>query len=112
MAKLPRSMLGPINVEMGGNSDPTGSSGGGGSNLTITNNIDGYLLKATGDANRVEGISALQYTGTALSASTNLYVSGSNNYLYVHGSDAQGNIKRFKVNIQGGILMLDSEDGG
>ena len=82
---IDRRILGPINTEMGGNSDP--SSGGGGS-LTIQNNVDGYILKATGQANTVKGIPELKWNDAqaALTGSGDIYVSGSNNYLYLHRS--------------------------
>ena len=86
MSKLGgKRLLGPINTVMGGNQ--AGNSGGG-SSLNITNNVDGYILKATGEANRIEGIPNLKWDGTrnALTASADMYISGSDNYLYLHGS--------------------------
>ena len=108
--KVPRRMLGPINTVMGGDSE--GSSGGGGGSLTINNNVDGYILKATGVANTVEGIPQLQWNSshTALSASSDIYVSGSNNYLYLHGTNANGETVRFKVNIEGHILKVAEDN--
>ena len=104
--KVPRRMLGPINNQMGGN--PEGDSGGGGGSLTINNNVDGYILKATGIANTVEGIPQLQWDNatTALTASSDIYVSGSSNYLYLHGTNANGETVRFKVNVEGHILKV------
>ncbi len=97
-------MLGPINKVMGGDPDPSS----GGSGLTITNNVDGYILKATGQANKVEGIPQLIWDSgnTALSASADVYISGSNNYLYLHGTNAAGQVVRFKVNVDGSILKV------
>ena len=107
--KIPRRMLGPINNEMGGN--PEGGGGGGGGSLTINNNVDGYILKATGVANTVEGIPQLQWdsTNTALSASSDIYVSGSNNYLYLHGTNAGGQTVRFRVAVDGHVLKIVDE---
>lgn len=104
---LPNRMLGPINKEMGGNSDP---SGGGGS-LTINNNVDGYILKATGTPNTVEGIPQLKWdnSNTALSASGDLYISGSNNYLYLHGTNENGETVRFQVAVSGSLLRITGE---
>jgi len=101
---LPRRMVGPINKSMGGDPDPSS----GGSGITINNNIDGYILKATGQANTVQGIPQLTWdsTNTALSASGDVYVSGSNNYLYLHGTDSDGQVVRFKVEVQGSILKI------
>jgi hypothetical protein len=97
-------MVGPINKSMGGDPDPTS----GGSGITINNNIDGYILKATGQANTVQGIPQLIWdsNNTALSASGDVYVSGSNNYLYLHGTDSDGQIVRFKVEVEGSILKI------
>ena len=103
-----RRMLGPIHSQMGGS--VSGSSGsGGGSSLTITNNVDGYLLKATGEENKVEGIPALQYDAatTTLSASANLYLTGSAHYLYLHGFGASGEPVKFRVSVSGSLLRLE-----
>ena len=100
-------MLGPIDKSMGGDPDPSS----GGSSLTINNNVDGYILKATGQANTVEGISQLRWdaTNTALSASSDVYVSGSNNYLYLHGTNSDGQTVRFQVAVSGGLLQIVDE---
>ena len=115
---IPRRMLGPIAHEMGGSTTETGSSGGGGggSSLTITNNVDGYILKATGEANRIEGIPQLQYDSsrTTLTASANMYISGSNdpgdNYLYLHGTDHTGQKRQFKIQISGSLFRVIAQD--
>ena len=111
---IPRRMLGPITKEMGGDTTQTGSSGGGGgSSLTITNNVNGYILKATGNPNRIEGIPQLQYdsTRTTLTASAGIYITGSSsglgdNYLYLHGTDNLGRATQFKMMISGGMLRV------
>ena len=105
---LPRRLVGPINKSMGGDPDP----GTGGGSLTINNNVSGYILKATGQANTVEGIPQLTWdsNNTALSASGDVYVSGSNNYLYLHGTDHQGQVVRFKVEVEGSILKVVEEE--
>ena len=107
---LDRRLLGPVNSQMGGNSDPAG--GGGGGSLTIENNVDGYILKATGTPNTVKGIPELQWneTHTALTGSGDIYVSGSNNYLYLHGTNANGETVRFQVAIEGHILKIVNEE--
>lgn len=107
-----RRLLGAINNSMGGFlSGSAGSSGGGGSSLTITNNIDGYILKATGEANRIEGISTLTHNSTtnAISASSDLYITGSNNYLYLHGYNETGQAVRFKVAVSGSLFQVAEE---
>ena len=89
----------------------SGSSSSGGGGITITNNVSGYILKATGVANPVEGIPNLRWdsTNTALSASGDVYISGSSNYLYLHGIDDTGATVRFKVDIAGNILKVIGE---
>jgi len=101
-------MLGPVNAVMGGEMSSSAGGGGGGGSLTITNNVNGYLLKATGENNKIEGIPAMQYDSstTTLSSSANLYVSGSTHYLYLHGVDETGQPAKFKVAIEGGILTI------
>ena len=104
-----RRMLGPIHTQMGGDSDPNHSgSGGGGGSLSILNNVDGYMLKATGEPNQVAGVPQLAYNSinNTLSSSANLYVSGATNYLYLHGTNESGQTVKFKVNIQGSILEI------
>ena len=104
---LPRRMVGPINKSMGGDPDPSS----GGSSITIDNNVDGYILKATGQANKVEGIPQLVWdnANTALSASSDVYISGSNNYLYLHGTNAAGQTVRFQVEMSGSTLKIVGE---
>jgi|TARA_R110000824_G_scaffold395289_2_gene595807 hypothetical protein len=109
---LNRRVLGPVNTEMGGNSDPSSNSGG---SVTIENNIDGYVLKATGQANKVKGIPELRWneSNVALTGSGDLYVSGSNNYLYLHGTNSTGETVRFRVGVSGSILKVleDNPEG-
>ena len=106
---IPRRMLGPITKEMGGDTTQSGSSGGGGGggSLTIT------MLKATGDPNRIEGISQLQYDSarTTLTASAGIYITGSasgvgDNYLFLHGTDHLGRPTQFRMMVSGGMLRV------
>ena len=100
-----RRTLGPVNQF-----PVSGSGGGGGSSLTITNNTAGNILMATGEANRIEGIPELTYAsssaGASLSASTDLYISGSGNYLYINGTDQNGLLRKIKVAVEGGLLVV------
>ena len=41
-----------------------------------------------------------------LNANANLYVSGSTNYLYIHGTNEAGEQVKFKVAVQGHILDI------
>jgi hypothetical protein len=91
--------MGPVNQF------PVSGSGGGGSSISITNNTNGNVLTATGESNRVEGLTNFRYDG-ALTASTDLYVSGSGNNLFINGTDATGSFKRYAVGIEGGRLVV------
>jgi len=44
----------------------TGSGGGGGGGVTINNNVDNYIITATGTSNTLNGESGLQYSGSIL----------------------------------------------
>ncbi len=104
--ELQRRILGPISSQMGGSSVP--SSGGGGGSLTIQNNVAGAMLMATGQANKISGVTELSWDSatSTLSSSANIYVSGSTNYLYLQGTDSEGNPTQFKVAIEGQILKI------
>lgn len=96
-----RRMLGPVISSMGGASD----------GLVTLSNFDGYILTATGINNTVEGVSALQFNAdnTALSASTDLYISGAGKNLYIQGTDETGNTTFYKFVIQdGGFYVIPS----
>jgi len=43
-----------------------GSGGGSGSGITINNNVDNFILSATGNANIINGEANLQFDGTSL----------------------------------------------
>ena len=115
---LPRRMLGPVKFVMGGDALQSSSAGGGGGvgTLTIANNIDGYILRATGEADRIAGISQLQYdeARTTLTASAGIYISGSNDpgdhYLYLHGTDSTGAKRQFKIEISGSLFKVVAQD--
>jgi len=118
MAIFSRRILGPITTEMGGNISGSAGGGGGGSGggLTINNNVDGYILKATGLANTVEGIPQFRYdsTTTTISSSANVYLTGSSYeagpYLFIQGTDADGNLTKIKLHVTGGMLKVIDED--
>ena len=97
---LPRRMMGPVRKSMGGSAEGPG--------FTITNNVSGYILKATGTPSTIDGTPQLRYTAqtNTLSASANLYISGSGNYLFLHGTDSNGNPAQFKVEIDGSLLKI------
>ena len=98
MAILDRRLMGPVNQF------PVSGSGGGGS-ISITNNTDGNILTATGESGRIEGLTNFKYDG-ALTASTDLYVSGTGNNLFINGTDSTGSLKSDSVGIEGGRLVV------
>jgi len=100
-----RRTLGPINVELGGDPNPSGSAAGVGE-VTINNNIDGYLLRAVGINNTISGMSAFTYDGSsAFTVDGDLKVSGSSNNLFIQGSDADGNLNILhRIEISGGVF--------
>ena len=100
-----RRILGPINVEMGGDPNPSSGGGGGGGSITIENNTDGNMIKATGLSDKISGISEFKFDGTDLKAEADLYISGSSNNLFLQGSDEDGNQNvLFRIEIVGGIF--------
>ena len=103
---LDRRLIGAINqFNISGSENVAG--GGGGSGLTITNNVDGYILKATGQANTVEGIPTFISGSTGMTIKDgDLYVSGSGNYLTLHGTNGSGEQIQFQVEISGGLLKI------
>ena len=84
----------------------SGSGGGGSTPITINNNSNGNLIKATGLQTTVEGISSLKYDG-ALTASTDIYISGSGNNLFLNGTDSTGSLKRYELVIEAGRLVVN-----
>ncbi len=108
-----RRMLGPIKTQMGGDSEDNGSGGGGGSDITITNNVSGNILQATGDSKTIAGTSQLTWNNTysvpALSASSNVFIAGANANLYIQGTDSDGSSKMYKLAvIDGGFYVVPS----
>jgi hypothetical protein len=102
-----RRILGPINIEMGGDPNPSGSSGGGGGSIEIENNISGYMLKSVGDSSKISGVESLQFDGTDVKAQTDLYVTGSGHNLILQGSDAAGNLNvMYRIEISGGLFRV------
>jgi len=101
----PRRMLGPVRDVMGGNISGSGGTSG---TLEIKNNVAGYILKATGTPNSIEGIPNLRYNSTdnALTSSADMYVSGASNYLYIHGTDDTGAAKKFRIEISGSLFKI------
>jgi len=89
------------------------SSGGGssGGEVTIRNNVDGYILKATGENNVIEGMPQFISSSTGITSSVDFYISGSNPpsagpNLFIQGSDADGNVSRMKIIVENGFLKV------
>ena len=83
-------------------------SGGGTGSVTINNNVDNYLITATGTANTLNGESSLRYDGTGLiigasgSAQALLQISGSGDLLLIKNGSDNG----IKVNNEGVLQFL------
>jgi hypothetical protein len=83
-------------------------SGSGGGSVTIDNNVDNYLITATGTANTLNGESSLRYDGTGLiigatgSAQALLQISGSGDLLLIKNGSDNG----IKVNSEGVLQFL------
>jgi hypothetical protein len=83
-------------------------SGSGGGSVTINNNINDYLITATGTANTLNGESSLRYDGTGLiigatgSAQALLQISGSSDLLLIKNGSDNG----IKVNNEGVLQFL------
>lgn len=80
-----------------------GSGGGGG--ITINNNVNNYLLSATGNPNVINGESNLQFDGQTLTVAGNVTItdtSGDDLILIKNGSD-QG----IKVTSEGVLQFIN-----
>jgi hypothetical protein len=83
-------------------------SGGGTGSVTINNNVNDYLITATGTANTLNGESSLRYDGTGLiigasgSAQSLLQISGSSDLLLIKNGSNNG----IKVNNEGVLQFL------
>ena len=80
-----------------------GSGGGGG--ITINNNVNNYLLSATGNPNVINGESNLQFDGQTLTVAGNVTItdtSGDDLILIKNGSD-QG----IKVTSEGVLQLIN-----
>jgi hypothetical protein len=91
---------------MGGDPNPSTGGGGGGS-ITIENNTDGNMLKATGMSDKISGISEFRFDGADLKADADLYITGSGNNLILQGSDAAGNLNvMYRIEVSGGLFRV------
>jgi hypothetical protein len=92
------TLVGLLGFDSNGNLLTTNTgSGGGGTPVTITNNVDNYIITATGTANTINGESNLQFNGSTLSVtgnvtatsitSSNAVISLANGAMYFRGGD-------------------------
>ena len=88
---IPGTVSGLLAFDTSGNiiTTTTGSGGGG---VTINNNVDNYIVTATGTANTLNGESGLQYNGTSLAVTGQVTASGAiistaNGAMYFRGGD-------------------------
>jgi hypothetical protein len=103
---IDRRLLGAVNQFNVSGSENAGG-GGGGSGIIINNNVDGYILKATGVSNTIEGIPTFLSSSAGLTVKDgNMYISGSGNYLNLHGTSHTGEQVKFQVEISGGLLKI------
>ena len=103
---IDRRLIGAIN-QFNVSGSETEGGGGGGSGITINNNVEGYMLKATGLANTVEGIPTFLSSSTGLTIKDGgMYISGSGNYLSLHGTNGNGEQVKFQVEVSGGLLKI------
>ena len=79
----------------GDGSNLTGISAGG---VTINNNINDYLVTATGTANTVNGEANLRFSGTILSTTSSIAL---------RGTDTSGTTKAFHIQTGDGTSIMD-----
>tara|TARA_Y100000114_G_scaffold28574_1_gene24347 strand:- start:4309 stop:4680 length:372 start_codon:yes stop_codon:yes gene_type:complete len=96
---------------------------GGGSSLTINNNVNNYLLSATGNPNIITGEANLQFDGQTLAVVGNVTIndnSGNDLILIKNSSDkglkvtSDGTLQLFEFTslpsaIEGGIVYASNE---
>ena len=97
MPIIAKRILGPVSQF------PVEAAQGGGS-LTIQNNVSGRLLRATGGASTISGVTGLAYDGDEFDVSMDLYIQGSGNNLFLDGTDETGSSTKYRIEIVGGLL--------
>ena len=89
---IPGTVSGLLAFDTSGNIITTTTGSGGGGGVTINNNVDNYIVTATGTANTLNGESGLQYNGTSLAVTGQVTASGAiistaNGAMYFRGGD-------------------------
>ena len=80
-------------------------TGGGGSSLTINNNINNYLLSATGNPNIINGEANLQFDGQTLAVNGNVTINddSGNDLILIKNASDQG----IKVTSEGTLQLIE-----
>ena len=83
----------------------TQGTGGGGSSLTINNNINNYLLSATGNPNIINGEANLQFDGQTLAVNGNVTINddSGNDLILIKNASDQG----IKVTSEGTLQLIE-----
>jgi len=86
------TLVGLLGFDSNGALITTTTSSGGGGGVTITNNVDNYVITATGTANTLNGESNMQFNGSSLSITGEITSSGAirslaNGAMYFRGGD-------------------------
>tara|TARA_B100000900_G_scaffold384615_1_gene373576 strand:+ start:203 stop:580 length:378 start_codon:yes stop_codon:yes gene_type:complete len=81
------------------------SGGGGGSGITINNNVNNYLLSATGNPNIINGEANLQFDGQTLSVIGNVTINDSsgNDLILIQNASNKG----LKVTSDGTLQLFE-----
>ncbi len=92
VSAFPGSPAAFLAVDSSGNLITTSSAGGGGGGVTINNNVDNYVITATGTINTLNGESNMQFNGSSLTITGEITSSGAirstaNGAMYFRGGD-------------------------
>ena len=109
----PGTVSGLLAFDTSGNiiTTTTGSGGGG---VTINNNVDNYIVTATGTANTLNGESGLQYNGTSLAVTGQVTASGAiistaNGAMYFRGGD---DAEFWDINVANTVGIYGQQNSG
>jgi hypothetical protein len=112
------TLVGLLGFDSNGNLlTTTTGSGGGGTPVTITNNVDNYIITATGTANTINGESNLQFNGTTLSVTGNVtatsitssgaVIAQANGAMYFRGGD---DAELWDINVANTVGVYGQQD--
>lgn len=110
---FPGSAAAFLAVDSSGNLITTSSAGGGGS-VTINNNVDNYIITATGTINTLNGESNLQFNGSSLTVTGEITSSGAirslaNGAMYFRGGD---DAEFWDINLANHVGIYGQQDQG